>query len=105
MNWATLKDIFREYGDVTFADVASYPDGRSKGFGTVTFSNREDAEKAISEIFFCLFKLFFFFFFHFSLVLLDFFFTLLFICDLFAEDFNGAKVNGRSVTVRFDRFS
>ncbi|ODV96324.1 hypothetical protein PACTADRAFT_33497 [Pachysolen tannophilus NRRL Y-2460] len=46
-NWQDLKDLFRNVGDVTRADVRLDDRGRSRGFGTVIFSNKEDAEKAI----------------------------------------------------------
>jgi RNA recognition motif-containing protein len=46
-----LKDMFSVFGDVTEATVIMDKfSGRSKGFGFVTFANKEDAEKAISEM-------------------------------------------------------
>lgn len=46
-----LKKLFEEFGEI--AEVIVIIDkfsGRSKGFGFVTFSNEEDAQKAISEM-------------------------------------------------------
>jgi len=46
-----LKDIFSSYGEIEEATVISDKfSGRSKGFGFVTFSNDENAKKAISEM-------------------------------------------------------
>lgn len=46
-NWQDLKDIFREAGDVVRADVREDHQGRSKGYGIVTYSTREEVDKAI----------------------------------------------------------
>ncbi|KAF6744126.1 RNA-binding domain-containing protein [Ephemerocybe angulata] len=49
VQWQDLKDLFRRTpGGVTVlrADVALGPDGRSKGFGTVTLRTEEEAERA-----------------------------------------------------------
>lgn len=46
IQWQDLKDLFRAAGTVARADVALGPDGRSRGFGTVTFSTEEGAERA-----------------------------------------------------------
>ncbi|KIJ36925.1 hypothetical protein M422DRAFT_104843, partial [Sphaerobolus stellatus SS14] len=46
--WQDLKDLFRQAGAVLRADVALGPDGRSRGFGTVSFGNEIDAERALS---------------------------------------------------------
>ena len=46
-----LKELFSSYGEIS--EVSLITDkfsGRSKGFGFVTFANKEDAEKAISEM-------------------------------------------------------
>lgn len=48
-SWQDLKDICRAYGDVTHAAVPDV-NGKSKGFGTVAFSNPRDANKAIREL-------------------------------------------------------
>jgi RNA recognition motif-containing protein len=40
-------DFFFVIGHVIRADVSSFPSGRSKGFGTVTFGSETEAEKAI----------------------------------------------------------
>ncbi len=42
-----MKDLFRQAGAVQRADVALGADGRSRGFGTVSFSNEADAERAV----------------------------------------------------------
>ncbi|KAI9567442.1 RNA-binding domain-containing protein [Boletus coccyginus] len=46
IQWQDLKDLFRVGGAVTRADVALGPDGRSRGFGTVTFVTEDGAERA-----------------------------------------------------------
>lgn len=44
----TLKDLFVQYGEITEAIVINDREtGRSKGFGFVTFSKEEDAQKAL----------------------------------------------------------
>lgn len=46
-----LKNLFSEFGQITEATVISDKfSGRSKGFGFVTFANKEDSDKAISEM-------------------------------------------------------
>jgi RNA recognition motif-containing protein len=46
-----LRELFSSFGDVEEATVISDKfSGRSKGFGFVTFSNDEDAKKAIKEM-------------------------------------------------------
>lgn len=46
-----LKDMFSKFGAITEAVVISdRATGRSKGFGFVTFTNPEDAQKAIKEL-------------------------------------------------------
>jgi RNA recognition motif-containing protein len=47
VNWQALKDIMREAGEVTRADVRLDNWGKSRGFGTVVFSTAEAATKAI----------------------------------------------------------
>lgn len=47
MQWYHLKDAFAEAGEVTYANVITGADGRSKGFGIVEFSNARDAQAAI----------------------------------------------------------
>lgn len=50
VSWQDLKDLFRNAGvEVVRADVMSFPDGKSKGMGTVLFATEEDAKKAIYE--------------------------------------------------------
>ena len=43
-----LQEIFEEYGEVTSVKIITdRATGRSKGFGFVTFTNEEDAKKAL----------------------------------------------------------
>ncbi len=47
MEWQDLKDVFKEYGEVTFAKVIKDMEtGKSKGFGFVEFTSEEEAAKA-----------------------------------------------------------
>ncbi|TFK48998.1 RNA-binding domain-containing protein [Heliocybe sulcata] len=46
--WQDLKDLFRQAGTILRADVALGPDGRSRGFGTVSYATEADAERAVS---------------------------------------------------------
>ncbi|KAJ3113772.1 hypothetical protein HK100_001885 [Physocladia obscura] len=46
--WQDLKDLFRQAGSVTRADVQEGPDRRSKGSGIVVFETSADAQNAIS---------------------------------------------------------
>ncbi|MDP2090536.1 MAG: RNA-binding protein [Candidatus Gracilibacteria bacterium] len=47
LDWQEVKDVFKEYGEVTFVKVIKDRDtGRSKGFGFVEFSTVADAVKA-----------------------------------------------------------
>jgi RNA recognition motif-containing protein len=48
--WRELKDHFRQCGEVTHAEVKTDFSGQSKGFGIVTFSNKEDADTAIARL-------------------------------------------------------
>lgn len=48
--WKELKDHFRQCGEVRRAEVVVSPSGQSKGFGTVQFYNKEDADAAISRL-------------------------------------------------------
>lgn len=48
-SWQYLKDVMRDYGDVVRVDIFKDSQGRSKGFGTVEFSSKEDVQKAIKE--------------------------------------------------------
>ena len=47
--WRELKDHFRQCGDVERADVR-FSDGKSRGFGTVRFYKKEDADAAIARL-------------------------------------------------------
>lgn len=46
--WQDLKDLFRQAGTILRADVSLGPDGRSRGFGTVSFASEIDAERAVA---------------------------------------------------------
>jgi RNA recognition motif-containing protein len=48
--WRDLKDHFRQCGDVKRAEVKTGSQGQSKGFGTVQFAKKEDAEAAIHRL-------------------------------------------------------
>jgi len=45
--WQNLKDKFKACGHIDKADIAMNPNGRSKGFGKITFSHPRDAQNAI----------------------------------------------------------
>ncbi|CDO92935.1 unnamed protein product [Kluyveromyces dobzhanskii CBS 2104] len=47
VNWQELKDMFKPCGDVLHADVVTDRDGKSRGFGTVYMSTREQQNEAI----------------------------------------------------------
>ncbi|HLL61351.1 MAG TPA: RNA-binding protein [Candidatus Nitrosocosmicus sp.] len=48
INNDSLRELFSKYGEVSEAIVIMDRDsGRSKGFGFVTFTNEEDAKKAL----------------------------------------------------------
>lgn len=46
VRWQDLKDLFRKVGTVARADVALWPDNRSKGHGNVVFSSPSDVQVA-----------------------------------------------------------
>jgi len=47
LEWQELKDIFKEYWEVTYAKVVKDRETqKSRGFGFVEFANVEDAVKA-----------------------------------------------------------
>jgi RNA recognition motif-containing protein len=55
LSWDTtddgLRQAFASYGEITEAKVITDRDtGRSRGFGFVTFTQDEDAKKAISQM-------------------------------------------------------
>jgi RNA recognition motif-containing protein len=55
LSWDTtddgLRQAFTSYGEITEAKVITDRDtGRSRGFGFVTFTQDEDAKKAISQM-------------------------------------------------------
>ena len=54
LSWNTseddLREAFKEYGEVLEAKIImDRYSGRSRGFGFVTFTNYEDAQKAITQ--------------------------------------------------------
>jgi len=49
-SWQSLKDHFKQVGDVVYADVFINEEGRSKGCGIVEFENRNIALKAIQQL-------------------------------------------------------
>jgi RNA recognition motif-containing protein len=50
ISWQELKDHMRQAGEVEFADVLTYSDGRSSGGGIVQYSNQREAKVAIEEL-------------------------------------------------------
>lgn len=48
VTWEELKDSFRKFGEVAYANVSTNPDGRSKGWGVVEMANGRDARAAIA---------------------------------------------------------
>jgi len=48
--WKDLKDHFKQCGEVDRADVMEGPDGRKKGYGTVSFFKSSDAQNAIRRL-------------------------------------------------------
>lgn len=55
LSWNTsedgLRQAFEPYGEIEFARIITDRDtGRSRGFGFVTFANRDDAVNAMSEL-------------------------------------------------------
>ncbi|DAZ99241.1 TPA: hypothetical protein N0F65_008108 [Lagenidium giganteum] len=49
VSWQKLKDMFKTIAEVERADVAAFPDGRSKGYGIVRFFNSDAVHRAIEE--------------------------------------------------------
>ena len=47
VDWGELKDTFRQWGPVAFANVEKEDNGRSRGWGIVEFHNPRDAATAI----------------------------------------------------------
>ena len=54
LDWNTteeeLNSLFSKCGEVEEAIIIKEPGGRSKGFGFVTFTNDEDADKAVADL-------------------------------------------------------
>jgi len=49
LKWQDLKDKLRDAGPVNRVDIKTNDDGRSKGYGTVTFDTPGDAQRAVSQ--------------------------------------------------------
>lgn len=49
-SWQDLKDFFKESGEVIRADVLHFPDGRSRGAGTVLFATPEAAQACVDTM-------------------------------------------------------
>jgi len=49
LKWQDLKDKLRDAGPVARVDIKTNDDGRSKGYGTVTFDTPGDAKRAVSQ--------------------------------------------------------
>lgn len=49
-NQEDLNKCFSEYGKIQHTEVMEDPDGKKKGFGTVRFHNKDDAEHAIQQL-------------------------------------------------------
>lgn len=50
VEWQDLKDLCKQYGNVIRADVEKGDDGRSRGFGLVTFANQVDSNNCIANL-------------------------------------------------------
>lgn len=54
INWSAskedLENVFSQYGELEEAILIKDENGRSKGFGFITYVNDADAEKATSEL-------------------------------------------------------
>lgn len=50
ITWQDLKDLAKGYGDVAFAAVQTNFEGRSRGMGTVTFHELQDAYECIERM-------------------------------------------------------
>ena len=50
VTWQSLKDHFKSAGNVVRANVTTGSDGRSKGWGLVTFSSAAEAQNAITML-------------------------------------------------------
>lgn len=48
--WQDLKDLCKTVGYVDRVEIAQHPDGSSKGYGTVRFRSKEDANAALDEL-------------------------------------------------------
>ncbi|XP_064607753.1 myelin expression factor 2-like [Liolophura sinensis] len=46
--WQTLRERFRDVGDVKFAEIKTDKDGKSRGVGLVRFGSPEDAQRAVN---------------------------------------------------------
>jgi len=51
MSDETLRDLFRQHGEVTSVKIIRYPDsGKSKGFGFIEMANDTEADSAIQKL-------------------------------------------------------
>jgi len=50
VRWQDLKDQMRKVGNVTFVNVLTFPDGKSKGCAVVEYATRAEALRAIKEL-------------------------------------------------------
>lgn len=50
VTWQDLKDLAQNHGDVAFSDVTMDSQGRSRGMGTVTFHELQDAYNCIEQL-------------------------------------------------------
>mmetsp|Transcript_4571 Transcript_4571/g.6675 ORF Transcript_4571/g.6675 Transcript_4571/m.6675 type:complete len:383 (+) Transcript_4571:76-1224(+) len=50
ISWQDLKDFMRQAGNVDNANIATFPDGKSRGFGVVTYQNPKEAQRACDEL-------------------------------------------------------
>lgn len=49
VRWEDLKDHFCKIGEVEWADVAEFRDGKKRGYGFVRYRRAEDATRAVEE--------------------------------------------------------
>jgi RNA recognition motif-containing protein len=45
-----LKEAFKDFGKITHADVVMDDRGKSRGYGTVLFTSKKDADEAIATM-------------------------------------------------------
>jgi hypothetical protein len=91
VTWQHLKDEFSRVGPVARAEVVAHADGRSKGFGFITFVNPDDARKAICTPCFL-----------FDCVLDRHLRAHLAVCVSFSAMYTGATMDGRRIDIHMD---